>query len=81
MLKIKDDVDLKELENFGFTYDSSYSYFSYYSKFLGGKEWKLFISCTSRLITLSADLEIGCDNTSDFDVIYDLISAGLVEKV
>ena len=81
MLKIKDNVDLKELENFGFKYIvEKYKSYIYINKFI---EIDIFL-----------DLENECENkvlfmlTSQYnrnyanlDILYDLIQAGLVEKV
>ena len=75
MLKIKDDVDLKELEKFGFTY------FNDKINCRSGcldlqKNWlEIFIN-NARVITMTSDKSI-----LDLDVIYDLIKADLVEKV
>ena len=81
MLKIRDNVDLKELENFGFKYIvEKYKSYIYINKFI---EIDIFL-----------DLENECENkvlfmlTSQYnrnyanlDILYDLIQAGLVEKV
>ena len=71
MLKIKDNVDLKELEKFGFVKNNnSYNY-----------NWKGFIV----MFVYEQDKRIYkyLDGYSDpdYDVLFDLISAGLVEKV
>ena len=77
MLKIKDNVDLKELEKFGLEYSCGYNY----------KEYRLFeieqivVDCKTR--------EIGLEDTSVYDIVtdkplnilFDLIKADLVEKV
>lgn len=81
MLKIKDDVDLKELEKFGFVEKRKYI-----------RKDNIAIEKESRLILIQASnycpygdrkplnnkngLMIYVDNT-----LYDLIQAGLVEKV
>lgn len=75
MLKIKDDVDLKELEKFGFTYFNDvrscrYGCLDYQMDYL-----EVFIN-NARIITMSSGKSI-----IDLEVIYDLITAGLVEKV
>lgn len=72
MLKIRDDVDLKELEKFGFE--------------LNGNEWYLkqledidiFIKPISKVIIIACYEE---RDVEEIDTIYDLIQAGLVEKV
>ena len=82
MLKIKDNVDLKELEKFGFKYREAQRldgecYFKEYD----GEE-----------ITISINGYIHCEDTSgsynfgafveySLDTIYDLIKADLVKKV
>lgn len=75
MLKIKDDVDLKELEKYGFKYfddikSCRYGCLDYQKDYL-----EIFIN-NARVITGSSDKSI-----IDLDIIYDLIQAGLVEKV
>ena len=81
MLKIKDNIDLKKLEKFGFKYIvEKYKSYIYINKFI---EIDIFL-----------DLENECENkvlfmlTSQYnrnyanlDILYDLIQAGLVEKV
>ena len=81
MLKIKDDVDLKELEKFGFkNKKEKYEWYEYKNKFIE--------------ITIFLNLENECENKTIFiltnqynrnyaniDIIYDLITAGLVEKI
>ena len=59
MLKIKDNVDLKELEKFGFK-EFSNIYFSEATSI--SKKYRFIL-------------------TSNLDLVYDLIQAGLVEKV
>lgn len=75
MLKIKDDVNLKELEKFGF-------------KYTVGEDWNksnfnMYLSLGDK-----RELDITCDDSYfDTDIqeciewIYDLIKADLVEKV
>ena len=81
MLKIRDNVDLKELEKFGFKYIvEKYKSYIYINKFI---EIDIFL-----------DLENECENKvlfmltnqynrnyANLDILYDLIQAGLVEKV
>ena len=82
MLKIKDDVDLKELEKFGFKYDEEMKY--YYKHCLGTFNKFLVLtiddidSCKGQIVLYND----GAFNTTLYlDVLYDLIQAGLVEKV
>ena len=71
MLKIKDNVDLKELEKFGFYLGRTY---------ITDKECyfgpKIMILVEDRII---GKREKTFDIT-DYDTLYDLIQAGLVEK-
>ena len=73
MLKIKDSIDLKELEKFKL-YEGEYGYVDDSNYFE-----KIFVDKDNRHINF-------CDEWygEDFDlidIIFDLISAGLVEKV
>ena len=61
MLKIKDNVDLKELEKFGF-----HKEFDYY------EGYDIIVDCYSRRIEVYEGGE---------EKLFDLIQAGLVEKV
>lgn len=72
MLKIKDNVDLKELEKFGFYLDSD----EWYVKDI--KSIYIFVKPISREIVIKA---YNTSNYAKVDTIYDLIQAGLVEKV
>lgn len=80
MLKIKDDVDLKELEKYGFKvkFDEN-----------TGRPWVyqclrfqfVYVVIVTRELNLSIDY-IHNDNEEEFyNLIYDLITADLVEKV
>jgi len=77
MLKIKDDVDLKELEKFGFK--PNYVFREYtkkvYLKNDNDDKNVYVINGITRVIELSR-----LDDELD-DTLYDLIQAGLVEKV
>ena len=67
MLKIKDNVDLKELEKQGFEY-RKYFYYNYeYEK------WGIRVESSTRKIDALPGAYI--------DLLYDLIKADLVEKV
>ena len=76
MLKIKDNVDLKELDKYGFEY-------------CGGTRWLRKYSHTSRCGTTTYRIWIKQDRVLSFNnptnkvlnVLYDLIKDGLVEKV
>ena len=66
MLKIKDDVDLKELEKFGFHYD----------------EWDKVYETKNFTIKKNRSIAVhNGGNWHRNDVLYDLIKADLVEKV
>ena len=84
MLKIKDNIELKELEKFGFKYIEDKSYkgdFSYCGKLIGDNVI-LGVSEPSRVIYSSITITETTFIFSDgLDVIFDLIQAGLVEKV
>jgi hypothetical protein len=109
MLKIKDDVDLKELERFGFKpkYSEDTGELNEYF-FVNRVETELPIRCGINIKkeeTKSKKIKIrhvfkrdkyGCPNIkenkvwiidnynyyfTDFDILYDLIKADLVEKV
>ena len=76
MLKIKDNVDLKELEKYGFSYSS-------------GEDWHRYFGNIS--LSLGDEREIIIDlNDEDYceteiiemiNLLYDLIKDGLVEKI
>lgn len=78
MLKIKDDVDLKELEKFGFKKLKSVR--EVYLFNIDGSE---FLEIIEREIHLYINDEYYNCYTGEktFDKLYDLIQAGLVEKV
>lgn len=78
MLKIKDNVDLKELEKFGFIKDGFY-----YSKKINYEYYKveIYIELDRKNIIIQNDYydsEYACYIP---DVIFDLIKADIVEKV
>ena len=72
MLKIKDNVDLKELEKFGFKFNEIIGkwYFETRSMF----EY-IYINSWNRIIVVDSIKGIASS------VLFDLIQAGLVEKV
>lgn len=72
MLKIKDNVDLKELEQFGFRESNSGSYI----KDKGNGYW--LVRARDRVIEF--DTTFGSWTRALVDL-FDLIQAGLVEKV
>ena len=70
MLKIKDDVELEDIEKFGFTVvDDDYIWLE--------EEENIYIDRYKRTINICSNYE---DEIYNLDVLYDLIQAGLVEK-
>ena len=92
MLKIKDNVDLKELEKFGFKKQPK-PYKGYYICIARGVKILMILSDeANREIMLDkwydndqrAHKNANCkyrSNLQAIDILYDLIQAGLVEKV
>lgn len=83
MLKIKDNVDLKELEKFGFEFDE-YEEENYYNYFCGDNTTYLQVFVKTRQIALNSGLYGDYPRfyfDKQLDIIFDLIEAGLVEKV
>ena len=75
MLKIKDNVDLKELEKFGF--EKRYNkFYEYNSKENIELTYMVWFDYRNLIVSTYDGDEVELDNT-----IYDLIQAGLVEKV
>ena len=79
MLKIKDNVDLKELEKFGFqleTRQNGLIYENIYSFYNDINKVSICVYNDLRIVepTISFDAE-------DLDIIYNLIKTDLVEKV
>lgn len=101
MLKIKDNVDLKELEKFGFEagyfeskefniprhimcyikkttdYEFKDCFGNVLSKYDGGIE----VICKSRKVHFITEHYVSNEGSFELDLLFDLISAGLVEKV
>ena len=77
MLKIKDNVDLKELEKFGFR-----KKYSTYRKVCDGKYSIAYLFVSGNK---TSNRELCCElweaNEDTLETIFDLITAGLVEKV
>ena len=75
MLKIKDNVDLKELEKFGFIFiDHEDLWYSYYYHQVND----MTVAYSDRII--ATDI-IPINEISNINTLYDLIKADLVEKV
>lgn len=89
MLKIKDNIDLKELEKFGFEIEKDFKGNPYYTieiedLYYGDNYTQdISIDTKTREITIGIYGEAGNIDikTKILSVIYDLILAGLVEKV
>ena len=84
MLKIKDNVDLKELEKYGFEYNEAKKECFY--RIDNSEVLTITINSTSiihKTIRLYIDDEYCCcwGGKYTFDLLYDLIKDGLVEKV
>ena len=77
MLKIKDSVDLKELEKFGFIYYTDKESCRYGCCEFGNHDINIFIN-NARVISLNSS---SARSIFDFETLYDLIQANLVEKV
>ena len=92
MLKIKDNVDLKELEKFGYeiVFNPNTHQDKFYAKLYDGNKYdnlhtEIFLN-GSRKIYFYADFlnlkhEIKTDSIDKEEIIQDLIKADLVEKV
>ena len=81
MLKIKSNVDLKKLEKFGFEYVEDEE--PYYVYDLKDNRTYLVIDVKTKEIGLSTSLygDIPSSYIDNFDLLYYLIKADLVEKV
>lgn len=83
MLKIKDSVDLKELEKFGITTSrykiSKYNFNTKRVKAIFTNEDS--VSCLTISDKKSIDLNDYYDNDINLDILYDLIKADMIEKV
>lgn len=77
MLRIKKEIDLKELEKKGFKKDKLYG-IDVYSYEIFEKYSKIIIA-NERIIAFYAHEEYCLEE--DLNILYDLITAGYVEKV
>lgn len=80
LLKIRDDVDLKELEKFGFEYDEDNDYWFYYAftEPNDQSEVRYYIDNKDRRISVGFDMYV-----NPYKVLvkmYELTKAELVEK-
>lgn len=76
MLKIKDDVDLKELEKFGFKYVKNSNY-----PMLSSQKYYYDYARTMAVYENTKVIILKHTGDETTDTLYDLIQAGLVEKV
>ena len=83
MLKIKDNVDLKELEKFGFKYDNGAWKFVPDPKY--SPENSLYVETYKNRIGIDGETHWGDSyyylEDEILDTLYKLITAGLVERV
>ena len=79
MLKVKDSVDFKELEKYGFECDKKNIYCEYgYDKY----DVTIYFETKNRVLKCSTPFDYNLeDSDSHLEVLYDLIKDGLVEKV
>ena len=80
MLKIKDNVDLKELEKYGFKNESNYNRGELYTRLINDNELKGIAINFERKITFMFPYSKKTFPRIE-KYINDLIQAGLVEKV
>lgn len=78
MLKIKDSIDLKELKKFGFENYRSKGEYYYTICWNYGLYIEIVVNADR---TISLDVNFEEYSTEDIDILFDLIQAGLVEKV
>lgn len=78
MLKIKDNVDLKELEKFGFKTMSLYDWYEKEVSYNWNDKMWIYVKKGTHIIQVST--YDGYDVNLD-DTLYDLIKADLVEKI
>lgn len=77
MLKIKDSVDLKELEKFGLKFNEKNGRYEYIERNYGGETYIFINSWNKKILFVQRE---NYDNIC-LGILYDLIQAGLVEKV
>lgn len=80
MLKIKDNVDLKELEKFGFMHASMYAHGTHAAWIINVTFGRIVVFEDCKEIYLEC-VEDCVRYSDELCVIYDLIKADLVEKV
>lgn len=84
MLRIKEEIDLEELKNYGFIYDSCGRYYKFIYASPQGQSFEISIDCNDRIIC-GCSFFVGKGKYAEFktidDTLYDLVTNGLVEKV
>lgn len=82
MLKIKDNINLNELEKFGFRYDEE---MKYWYKHCAGTFNKFIVMTIDDIDSFKGQIIFYNDSafnvTLYMDTLYDLIQAGMVEKI
>lgn len=81
MLKIRDNVDLKQLEKYGFEYDEDMKQYFYYefTEPSCNSELRIYVDVVTREI--STGLDIYANPYKIHDKIFELIQANLVEQI
>ena len=79
MLKIKDNVDLKELEKYGFR-NVSYKNYVYTPK-VDIDINEIWVDDTKKIDIIDCDRDVGHIVDENLDKLFELIQNGLVEKV
>lgn len=79
MLRIKEGIDLKELEKFGFEEDEEQYFYYGFTEPDPNSEIRIYVEIKTRIISTGFDPYVSPYKIHD--KIYDLIKADLVEKV
>ncbi len=79
MLKIKDNVDLEELEKFGFEEDEGQYFYYEFTEPNSNSELRIYVDIKTRIISTGFDPYVSPYKIHD--KIFNLIQAGLVEKI
>ena len=81
MLKIKDDVNLKELEKFGFKKEDDYYYLDFVPYNENDNTGCSYIGVEISTRIIDVEHIVVEDFSQAVDTLFDLIQAGLLEKV